>query len=155
MLIIYCSKMLMKGHYFWMAMDIQIWCVAILSMIVKSHIPPAVLPITWNTMRCCYTAVSVLQNSHKRHHTYGVSCVGANSNSYSLILPQMHAIFFLVKKMHLKMSTTNLVAIRYRSQIVTHSMSGNASNCADQQALSTWAPSQYKDRLIYVWRFPC
>ena len=19
----------------------------------------------------------------------------------------------------------------------------------------TWAPSQYKDRLIYVWRFPC
>ena len=21
--------------------------------------------------------------------------------------------------------------------------------------LNTWAPSQYKDRLIYVWRFPC
>ena len=22
-------------------------------------------------------------------------------------------------------------------------------------ATSTWAPSQYKDRLIYVWWFPC
>ena len=22
-------------------------------------------------------------------------------------------------------------------------------------AIASWAPSQYKDRLIYVWRFPC
>ena len=32
------------------------------------------------------------------------------------------------------------------------------SECGYQGAktmLSTWAPSQYKDRLIYVWRFPC
>ena len=24
-----------------------------------------------------------------------------------------------------------------------------------KSALAAWAPSQYKDRLIYVWRFPC
>ena len=23
------------------------------------------------------------------------------------------------------------------------------------QSIEAWAPSQYKDRLIYVWRFPC
>ena len=25
----------------------------------------------------------------------------------------------------------------------------------DHPSRASWAPSQYKDRLIYVWRFPC
>ena len=27
--------------------------------------------------------------------------------------------------------------------------------CLDECMYGTWAPSQYKDRLIYIWRFPC
>ena len=27
--------------------------------------------------------------------------------------------------------------------------------CKAPNCMTTWAPSQYKDRLIYVWRFPC
>ena len=35
----------------------------------------------------------------------------------------------------------------------TDNFTGNHSSYAT--SLHSWAPSQYKDRLIYVWRFPC
>ena len=33
--------------------------------------------------------------------------------------------------------------------------SGATDNKPAMIQIMTWAPSQYKDRLIYVWRFPC
>ena len=38
---------------------------------------------------------------------------------------------------------------------VTHIFHGYLTDALNQSCENTRAPSQYKDRLIYVWRFPC
>ena len=68
-----------------------------------------------------------------------------NMYSHNIRRLEKYYIFLIMKN-----SMCNRVGIKQEPE---HDMLDQAS-CGKISGYRHWAPSQYKDRLIYVWRFP-
>ena len=78
----------------------------------------------------------------------GISLIGPLGTNFSEILIGIQTFSFT--KMYLKMSSAKWRPFYLGlSELIRKRLHSFAKSDA------SWAPSQYKDRLIYVWRFPC
>ena len=111
-------------------------------------------PIQWGTAMCLY--VSVLCSKNKELHIYVLDVC----NTPISLFHHFDEQFFMSKGVlnytwqFLKMSfeVFEVFVLRYSLYLKNVESRSPMPSC---YSVSNRAPSQYKDRLIYVWRFPC
>ena len=99
--------------------------------------------------------------SYKLQYSCGLHC-----NAFWMLLTNLNTghyseIYGFLGALNIKIPSCRCRNYQYEDKIVSRLSyyfdNGNSYTWEDSLYIETepWAPSQYKDRLIYVWQFPC